>query len=217
MLSAQNIRPTPPDALAGFEHVKRYWDPKRKVHVAKILPGEFYVSNQHEVIATVLGSCISVCVRDPVLQMGGMNHFMLPQQGSHNSVTWDGSQISSETRYGNWAMEYLINELLKAGALKSRLEIKVFGGGQVLSNMTNVGARNIHFIESYLENEGLAVTSKDVGGIHPRKVLYFSDTGKVLVKRIRKVSNETIISREERYRKTLEGQSDSAGSIELFD
>lgn len=215
MLSAQKLRPDPPKALAGFEHVKRYWDPKRKAHVAKILPGEFYVSNQSEVIATVLGSCISVCVRDPVLQIGGMNHFMLPQQGAHNSVSWDGSQISSETRYGNWAMEYLINELLKAGALKSRLEIKVFGGGQVLTNMTDVGARNIHFIESYLANEGLSIVSKDVGGIHPRKVLYYSDTGKVLVKRIRKVSNDTIISREERYRKKIEGNNE--GSIELFD
>jgi len=113
----------------------------------------------------------------------------------------------------------LINELLKAGAVRNRLEVKVFGGGQVLANMTDVGARNIHFVESYLSNEGMTISAKDLGGIFPRKVLYFPDTGKVLVKRIKTVSNDTIVSRERDYMRRIDKDigDTSSDSIELFD
>ncbi|MFC3149885.1 chemoreceptor glutamine deamidase CheD [Litoribrevibacter euphylliae] len=212
-------RPQLPRSLPGFDHIKRFWDPRHECYVAKILPGEFYVSGAGEIISTVLGSCVSACVRDPILRIGGMNHFMLPLHGGHSNVEWEGAPISSETRYGNWAMEYLINELLKAGAVRSRLEVKVFGGGQVLSNMTDVGAKNIHFVESYLSSEGMNVLASDLGGTNPRKVLYFSDTGKVLVKRITKVSNDTIASRERDYMRRIDKDigDTAAGSIELFD
>jgi len=219
MLSSRKNRPEMPLAYPGFDHIKRFWDPKHSNYVAKILPGEFYISGNGEIISTVLGSCVSACVRDPVLGIGGMNHFMLPQHGGHSSVEWEGAQVSSETRYGNWAMEYLINELLKAGAVRDRLEVKVFGGGQVLANMTDVGARNIHFVESYLSNEGMTISAKDLGGIFPRKVLYFPDTGKVLVKRIKTVSNDTIVSRERDYMRRIDKDigDTSSDSIELFD
>lgn len=219
MLSSFKDRPALPPSLPGFDHVKRFWDPKHQVYVAKILPGEFYVSGKGEVISTVLGSCVSACVRDPVLRIGGMNHFMLPIQSGHSNVEWDGAPISSETRYGNWAMEYLINELLKAGASRDRLEIKVFGGGQVLANMTDVGQKNITFVEDYLSNEGMQIVAKDLGGVSPRKVMYFSDTGRVLVKRISKVSNDTIASRERDYMRRIDRDigDTNQGSIELFD
>jgi chemotaxis protein CheD len=219
MVIHSSKRPSLPPAYPGFDHVKRYWDPKHENYVAKILPGEFYISGQNEIISTVLGSCVSACIRDTALGIGGMNHFMLPQHGGHSSIEWDGAQVSSETRYGNWAMEYLINELLKAGAARNRLEIKLFGGGQVLANMTDVGARNIQFVENYLASEGMAVSAKDLGGIYPRKVMYYSDTGKVLVKKIRKTSNDTIVSRERDYMRRIDKDigDTSTGSIELFD
>ncbi|GLQ32338.1 chemoreceptor glutamine deamidase CheD [Litoribrevibacter albus] len=219
MLCSLKERPELPPVLPGFDHIKRFWDPKHQVYVAKILPGEFYVSGAGEVISTVLGSCVSACVRDPVLRIGGMNHFMLPVHGGHSSVEWEGAPISSETRYGNWAMEYLINELLKAGAARDRLEIKVFGGGQVLANMTDVGAKNIHFIETYLASEGMKIMARDLGGVQPRKVMYFTDTGKVLVKRITRVSNDTIASRERDYMRRIDHDigDTKQGSIELFD
>lgn len=217
--SSEGRRSQLPRSLPGFDHIKRFWDPKHESYVAKILPGEFYVSGVGEIISTVLGSCVSACVRDPVLRIGGMNHFMLPLHGGHSDVAWEGAPISSETRYGNWAMEYLINELLKAGAVRNRLEVKVFGGGQVLANMTNVGAKNIHFVEEYLHKEGMNIAAKDMGGTHPRKVLYFSDTGKVLVKRITRVSNDTIEARERDYMRRIDKDigDTAAGSIELFD
>jgi chemotaxis protein CheD len=219
MLANMKNRPEPPIVMPGFEHIKRFWDAKHQTYVAKILPGEFYVSRQGEVISTVLGSCVSACVRDPVLNIAGMNHFMLPQHGGQSNVAWQGAPISSETRYGNWAMEYLINELLKAGASRDRLEIKLFGGGQVLANMTDVGAKNISFVEDYLSKEGMEITARDLGGVFPRKVLYFTCSGKVLVKRITRVTNDTIVSRERDYmRRIVKDIGDtSAGSIELFD
>ncbi|GAA3914401.1 chemoreceptor glutamine deamidase CheD [Litoribacillus peritrichatus] len=212
-------RPQPPRLLPGFDHVKRFWDPKHACYVAKILPGEFYLSGKQEVISTVLGSCISACIRDPILGIGGMNHFMLPHHNGHSNVSWDGAPISSETRYGNWAMEYLINGLLKLGALRQRMEVKVFGGGQVLANMTDIGARNIQFVEEYLKSEGMDIIAKDIGGVLPRKVIYFPDTGKVLVKRIRKVSNDTILAREKDYMRRIDKDigDTTSGSIELFD
>ncbi len=212
-------KPAPKRVSVGFEHVKRFWDPKHSCFVAKILPGEFYISGKDEVISTVLGSCISACIRDPVLGLGGMNHFMLPHHGGHSNVSWEGSTISSETRYGNWAMEYLINELLKLGAVRERLEVKVFGGGQVLANMTDIGSRNIQFVKDYLYNEGMEIVSQDMGGQLPRKVVYHPDTGKVLVKKIRKTSNDTIVAREKDYMRRIDTDigDTSAGSIELFD
>lgn len=103
-----------PPALPGFEHVNRYWDVRMSLPAAKILPGEFYVSRTGEMIVTVLGSCVSACIRDRQLGIGGMNHFMLPHKGAHSTEVW-GSAVSSASRYGNWAMEFLINEILKLG------------------------------------------------------------------------------------------------------
>lgn len=213
MLHKQSPQPNPE---SGFEHVNRYFDPKLEVWAAKILPGEFYVTAHGEMIATVLGSCISVCIRDVKLGIGGMNHFMLPIQNEHSSEQWGSDANTSATRYGNWAMEYLLNTLYKLGCSKRNLEVKLFGGGQVLANMTNVGQRNILFAYDFLRKEGLQVKAADVGDIFSRKILYFPDTGSVKVRRITTTKNETILQREKGYLDNIRQHEDDS-DIELFD
>lgn len=199
----------------GFEHINRYWDRRMNMPAAKILPGELYVSRCGELISTVLGSCISACIRDKQLGVGGMNHFMLPQQNEHSTGDW-GGELALASRYGNWAMEYLINEVLKMGASRRNLEVKVFGGGNVLSNMTEIGTRNVEFVKSYLAKENLIIEAMDVGGPSPRKVLYFPDTGAVKMKRLASVDNDTIARREQDYRTNLSKPEDNSGDVELF-
>ncbi len=204
-----------PDILSGFEGISRYWDPQEDMAVAKILPGEFYVTRRSETIVTVLGSCISACIRDPLTKIGGMNHFMLPST-TNEGEDWGGSPLSAENRYGNYAMENLINAIIRTGGARNRFEVKIFGGGQVLANMTDVGARNINFVREYLESESLKILAEDVGTIHPRKVYYFPETGKVQVKRLRRLKNDTIERREREYIKKIGGEP-VQGAVELFD
>ncbi len=215
-MSTAVTRPPQPPVVKGFEGINRYWDRKHAVWAAKILPGEFYVSRGSEVISTVLGSCISVCIRDTVMGIGGMNHFMLPEEGDFSSKDWGNDPTNRMTRYGNWAIEYLINELIKIGADKRRFEVKVFGGGQVVPRMSDVGQRNILFTFDYLQKEGLTSASSDVGDAYPRKVLYFPDTGRVLLKKLKTQHNRTIVEREQAYRKALEDQKPKETDIELF-
>jgi len=204
-----------PPALSGFERVKRYWDRSNDVVAAKILPGEYYVTTQDEMVTTVLGSCVSACIRDRVFGVGGMNHFMLPLDTTGEG--WSGSSdlLSSATRYGNFAMEHMINDILKNGGRRKNLEAKVFGGGQIIATMTDVGRKNIDFVLSYLEQEGLAIASQDLGDIYPRKVNYYPASGRVRVKRLRHLHNDTIVRREQSYRHELEEQP-VEGGIELF-
>lgn len=200
-----------PRSLPGYEHINRYWDRQNAAYAAKILPGQYYVTLSGEIITTVLGSCISACIRDRRTGIGGMNHFMLPKNGS-GTVEINNSAAA---RYGNYAMETLINDILKNGGRRPNLEVKVFGGGQVLAHMTDIGASNIRFIRDYLELEGLDVSAEDVGGRCPRKILYYPDTGRVRVRKLRVLKNETIIQREKKYLNRLE-EKPVAGNIELF-
>ncbi len=204
-----------PRSLPGFEHINRYWDKRMNLAAAKIMPGEFYVSLHGEMIVTVLGSCVSACIRDKVHGIGGMNHFMLPIQGVHSSPKWGSSDISSASRYGNWAMEFLINEILKAGGERRNLEVKIFGGGNVLSNMTNIGQRNIDFVKKYLWSEALDIVAEDIGDMFPRKVLYFPDTGAVKVRKMRQMRNDTVIQREKAYIEDI-NKKPKSGEVELF-
>ncbi len=160
--------------LRGFEHVKRFWDSGRAKVVAKVLPGEFYVSKQDELISTVLGSCIAACVYDEKLGIGGMNHFMLPGAKALKEVHADDLNC----RYGNWAMEYLINEVLKNGASRSNLKIKLFGGGKIISAMTDIGEGNIRFAQAYVEEESLNLISQDVGGPCQEKLSFILKVAK---------------------------------------
>ncbi len=201
----------PPVALPGFSHIKRYWDKTHQVYAAKIMPGEFYVTRHDEMITTVLGSCIAVCIRDSGNGVGGMNHFMLPG-------TSDGSSdpaLSDSARYGTYAMEMLINEILKNGGERERLEVKVFGGGRILKQMTDIGQRNIAFTRQYLVTERLRVVSADVGDVYPRKVQFFPATGLARVKKLRSLHNSTIVERETHYMNELVSRP-VAGEIDLF-
>ena len=204
-----------PAALRGFESIQRFWDPRSDSWTAKILPGEYYVTRSAESISTVLGSCISACIRDPQLGIGGMNHFMLPEDRESGSGSWNTADGGASNRYGSYAMESLINELLKLGARRDRLEVKLFGGGRVLPSMTDVGVRNIAFAQSYLKIEGLTVAAQDVGDVYPRRIMYFPATGIVLLKHLRAVESRVIASSESRYQESLKRGTDSS-DIELF-
>lgn len=184
--------------LPGFGHINRYWDEQHKMYAAKLLPGEYYVTAERETIVTVLGSCVSACVRDPVFGIGGMNHFMLPvSQGS--SGCWETAGLGASTRFGNYAMEQLINDILKHGGTRRNLEVKLFGGGRILAQMTDIGRKNIEFIESYIRTEGLKLLAHDLGDTCPRKVYYTPITGKAHVKKLRSLHNNTIAERETAY------------------
>ncbi len=205
----------PPQPLPGFEGIKRYWDAKHKVYAAKILPGEYYVTTAGEMITTVLGSCVSACIRDPAFGVGGMNHFMLPFNRTKDCCDWEQTAVNTATRYGNFAMEHLINTILSHGGRRDHLEVKVFGGGSVLDSMTDVGRRNIEFVQDYLHTEGLQLVASDVGDVYPRKVNYYPATGRVQMKKLRKQHSDTIVRRERSYMHQLD-EKPVAGEIDLF-
>ena len=177
-----------------FAHIRRMRDNRFPHEIASILPGEFFVSREPMIVYTVLGSCISACIRDPIAGVGGMNHFMLPEPKEVAHDSWGES-----TRYGSYAMESLINEILKRGGLKSRLEIKLFGAGKIYEGNIDVGANNAKWVIGYLKSEGLATVKTDLGDVCPRKVYYFTDSGRVLMKKIERVKNRTILERERDY------------------
>lgn len=204
-----------PLALPGFEHINRYWDTAHHCYAAKLLPGEYYVTREQEMIVTVLGSCVSACVRDAQLCIGGMNHFMLPINAQGSSGSWEEAGLAASTRYGNFAMEKLINDILKLGGRRQNLEIKIFGGGRILDSVVNIGRLNIEFVYDYIRTEGMNLLSQDVGDICPRKVYYLPSTGQVFVNKLRALHNRTIIEREVAYHSTI-NEKPVAGEIELF-
>ena len=185
-----------------------YNDHHFQYDAVKVLPGEYFVSSEDLVIMTVLGSCISACIWDGKVRAGGMNHFMLP----------DGDSTDGFGRYGSYAMELLINELLKKGARRESMQAKVFGGAQVMAGFTtmNVGERNTKFVLDYLALERIPVVSQDVLDIHPRKVCFFPVTGKVLVKRLAHSHPETLAVEERRGNAASVAKSTAGGSVDLF-
>jgi chemotaxis protein CheD len=189
-----------------------YHDRVFNVDAAKILPGEYYYTAKDMLISTVLGSCVSACIRDRISGLGGMNHFMLPDGAEASN-----SPVSASMRYGSFAMEVLINDLLKAGARREHLEAKVFGGGAVLRGFTamNVGERNAAFVMQFLKTERIPVLAQDLNDVYPRKVYFFPRTGKVLVKKLMQTQNDTLAQRELDYAKRLKVQP-VGGAIDLF-
>lgn len=213
--------PRPPDRprhlrLPEFGHMSSYWDPIQDVEVVRILAGEYYVTHCQEMITTVLGSCVSVCVRDKVANIGGMNHFMLPEENRQNGGNGGHRGLSADAAYGSYAMERLINCILKYGGRRENLEVKIFGGGRIIGGMTDVGLQNITFVRSYLRTEGLSVAAEDVGGDLPRRMAYLPATGKVLIKKLRNIRNETIVKQEVAYRDDLRRDGGKGGDVELF-
>ncbi len=200
----------------GFEEVLSphlYFDREHKTEAAKILPGEYYATGRQMVLVTVLGSCVCACIRDKVSGIGGMNHFMLPDSGQDRN-----NPLGDSARYGIYAMEILINQLLKMGAKRSNFEAKVFGGGSVLRGFTvgNVGERNAEFVLQFLKTEKIAIAAQDLLDIYPRKVYYFPGTGLVRVKKLKQVHNDTIMIRETEYNKRLQ-YAKLEGDVELFE
>ena len=202
-------------ALPQFEHIARHWDDEHRVFAARLLPGEYYVTRHGEMVTTVLGSCVSACVRDGRLQIGGMNHFMLPLDGSQGMSAW-GAAVSAATRYGNVAMERLINDILKLGGRREDLEIKLVGGGRVLAEMTtDIGARNISFVRDYVRDEGFKVLGEDLGDVFARKVVYFPESGRIRVRKLNAHSDRSLAQRERQYLTELDTKPEE-GDVELF-
>jgi len=186
--------------IMEFGHIRRIEDTRFPYEVAVILPGEYFVSQEPKVVYTVLGSCISVCLRDTHSNVGGMNHFMLaapPSSGGQDSWADSG-------RYGSFAMEMLINGILKRGGKKEHLEAKVFGGGKIYDGSMDIGAKNAAWALDYLEREGVPLMKANVGDVCPRKVYFFTDSGKVLLKKLDRVMAKTIAEEEGQYRAKLQ-------------
>ena len=202
LIDALKARPGRPGEASFF-----YRDHHFKHDAVKVLPGEYFVTNHEMVIMTVLGSCIAACIWDPQVRVGGMNHFMLPEGGDDTSG-----------RYGSFAMELLINEMIKLGARRESMQAKVFGGAQVMHGFTtmNVGERNTRFVLDYLQTERIAVVSRDVLDIYPRKVCFFPVTGKAMVKRLAHSHPETLESQERQGNAVVVARSNAGGSIDLF-
>ena len=208
------LDPRLPPALPQFAHIRRAWDADMGVPVAKLLPGDYYVTRHDEAIFTVLGSCVSACVRERKLGIGGMNHFMLPLDESGGTSAWAEHLVSSATRYGNVAMEHLINDIMSLGGQRSNLEFKVIGGGKVLDMALDVGGRNAQFVRDYLKTEGFLIAAEDLGDSFARKLYYSPATGKVRVKRLVSSVNRLVFAREREAAPTA--AQVGFGSVELF-
>ncbi len=186
-----------------------FYDAHFKNDAVKILPGEYFVDDEDILVMTTLGSCIAACLWDRNAHVGGMNHFMLPD-GAGNGL--------DSGRYGSYAMEVLINELMKRGATRSTLEAKVFGGGQVIAGMNtmNVGQRNTEFVLDYLKTERIPVVSKDVMDVYPRKVCFLPHSGKAMVKRLSPTNAEALVAQDRAAAQKVVPPASGAGSVDLF-
>ena len=185
-----------------------YLDHHFQHNAVKVLPGEYFVADENMIIMTVLGSCIAACLWDSRAHVGGMNHFMLP----------DGAVADASGRYGSYAMELLINEMLKSGARRETMQAKIFGGAQVMHNFTtmNVGERNTNFVLNYLHTERIPIVSEDVLDIYPRKVVFFPVTGKAMVKRLAHAHPDALPDQEVRGNAAVVARTTSGGSVDLF-
>ncbi len=198
--------------IAQAPSASLYHEPAFGMRAAKILPGEYFVTDQDVVLITLLGSCVAACIRDSELRIGGMNHFLLPEGRGPDPTG------AAPARYGAYAMEVMINQLVKMGARRNRLEAKVFGGANVLKGLhdRNVGLRNGEFVVEFLRAEGIPLVARDLGGSHARKVAYFPATGEVRVKRLVAEAPTTLLETERQYRHRV-STGPTAGSVELFD
>lgn len=183
-----------------------FWDAHFRNDAVKVLPGEYFVHDEDLLITTTLGSCIAACLWDRERRIGGMNHFMLPEGAGDSG------------RYGSYAMELLINELLKRGASRLTLEAKIFGGGAVIGGMSsiNVGERNTQFVIDYLQTERIPIVSRDVLEIYPRKVCFLPASGKAMVKRLAATHNDAFVAQDRLAAQKAAPVSSAGGSVDLF-
>lgn len=199
-----------------FAHIRRSPDARLGAPVARILPGEYYATGADEYIATTLGSCVSACLWDPLANFGGMNHFMLPDAGDARRTTGSVLNGGSEaTRYGSFAMEHLINAILKAGGRRQNLRAKIVGGGNVLRIATDIGPRNICFVREYLHREGIQIVGEDVGGDCGRQVRFHPLSGMAQVKPLASIERRGVLAEEGSYRTHII-RTPVSGDVELF-
>jgi chemotaxis protein CheD len=198
-----------------YDSIRRYYDQNMELTVVKLMTGDCYATNENrEMLVTILGSCISVCLRDPKLKIGGMNHILLPGEAR---VSGGGDVLEYPSRYGAYAMEELINSMIKLGASKTRMEAKIFGGGNVINTSAMIGDRNIKFVTDYLAQENIPVLSSDVGGETARRLHFYPDTGKAMVRKLRRKEDMVILEKEKEYEKKLkEKDKKESTDVELF-
>lgn len=205
-LDALRARPSRPGQASFF-----YYDTFFRKDTVKVLPGEYFVDREDILIMTTLGSCIAACIWDKQMRVGGMNHFLLPESGD--------SQTAGVGRYGSYAMELLINELIKMGANRSTMEAKVFGGAAVIQGMNsmNVGKTNTEFVINYLKTERIPIVSQDVMDIYPRKVCFLPASGKAMVKRLQPTYSTTVAEQDRAaLRQVAQTQTARGGTVDLF-
>ncbi|MBT8765994.1 chemotaxis protein CheD [Metapseudomonas boanensis] len=196
-----------PGAIAA----NRYYDPDLGLPAVKILPGEHYATGEDRVLVSVLGACIGVCLLDPECAVGGMNHFLLPDTGTRVREAHDAAG------HGKLAMDQLLDALYKLGARHERLEARVFGAANLPNALLSPDAalRVVEFVHSYLDSEGIPLITEDVLGEYPRKIYFFPASGKVLLKKLKSLHNETLLQRELEYILYLK-RAEVLGPYDLF-
>ena len=175
--------------------------------------GEIYVDDSPAVVQTLLGSCVSVCLTDRKAGVGGMNHILLPGKARLDD-------FDDAARYGINAMELLIGKAQSMGADRGNLEAKVFGGGNIITDLEtrfNPGLRNGLFALDFLKLEGIRVVGRDIGGVNARRVYMRTDTGEVFLKRIPRSRVATVVEKEKEFRKKVKAEMSGAGRTTLFD
>jgi chemotaxis protein CheD len=187
-------RGSQPAAVPGSVATHHYFDRDFDCTAVKLLPAEYYVTDAGVLLTTVLGSCVAACITDVEAGVAGMNHFMLPDDAEADAR----DQVES-MRYGAYAMDVLIAELLRAGARRERLRAKVFGGAAVLANMTmlNIGGRNADFVLRYLEKQRITIAAQDLRGLHARRVCLLPATGKAVVRKLRAQADIQAVQHDE--------------------
>jgi len=167
-----------------------------------VIQGEFHIADEDVVMTTILGSCVAACMRDPVARVGGMNHFLLP-----------GESGDAGMRYGVQSMELLVNALLRMGARRERLEVKLFGGAHLIDGLTDVGGQNAAFAERFVRDEGLSFAGGSLRGDRARRIQYWPASGRA--RQILLAPTESRVFAAERRRPATPVVEDS-GALELF-
>ncbi len=195
-----------------YEGDQRYYDENLELTIVKVYSSDCYVTPQPgEMLVTILGSCVAACIRDPIARVGGMNHFLLPGTSSTEVTSVSGDA----TRYGMFAMEQLINGIMQLGGQKRRFEVKLFGGGNVTSSTSMIGDKNVQFVRRFLKDEGIPITTEHLGGKLPRRIHYYPDSGRVMMRQLKRREDLRIVEEENSYEHRLAAKP-VEGDVELF-
>jgi len=176
-----------------YDGIRRYYDQNIEMTIVKLITGDCYFTNEtREMIVTIVGASMSVCLMDYSSKVGGMTHVLLPKGGS----------TTQENKCGKSAIEKLVKGLLKNGAKKERIKAKIFGGGNIANNGI-IGENNIEFVKQYLTKENIEIIGEDIGGDAPRRLHFFPDTGKSIIRKLRRKEDYKIVDVEEDYQRQI--------------